>query len=151
MAKDLITHYDTSRVETKEIGQAVDNMMNTAKNSRRNFERKWYDNNFFDDGHHFRYLSRLQNKIIDLSEKASIFAPMRAIPKASRQIRGIANLLTSQDYIAVIYPEKVEKANYEPQEYETALKEAKMVAKRSGHWIEEEFKNQDIKNKLSLM
>ena len=151
MAKDLTKYYDTSRLESKEIGQAIDDMMNTAKSSRRNFERKWYENNFFDDGHHFRYLSRLQNKIIDLSEKASIYAPMRAIPKASRQIRGLANLLTSQDYIAVIYPEKVEKANYEPQEYETALKEAKMVAKRSGHWIEEEFKNQDIKNKLSLM
>jgi len=166
MAKDFTKYYDTSRVTTREIGQAIEDMMNTAKNSRRNFERRWYDNNFFDDGHHFRYLSRLQNKIVDLSEKASLYSPMRAIPKASRQIRGVANLLTSQNYVPVVYPEKVEKANYpgvqqlDPNsgqmvmsypEYEQAMNEAKNVAKRAGHWIEEEFKAQELESKLALM
>jgi hypothetical protein len=148
------------------MGQLIANMMTTDKNARRNFERRWYDNNYFDDGHHFRYLSRLQNKIVDLSEKASLYSPMRAIPKASRQIRGVANLITSQDYVPVVYPEKVEKANFEAvpkldpttgqqimtsPEYEAALKEAKMIAKRSGHWTEEEFKYQDVTSKLALM
>ena len=159
---DKIKYFDTSRYEMKDMGQAVDSMMTTAQNGRRNFEKKWYDNNFFDDGHHFRYLSRLQNKIVDLSEKASLYSPMRSIPKASRQIRGVSNLLNSQDYIPVIYPEKVEKANFEQQvdqagqpmqgsEYEQALKESKNLAKRVGHWVVEEFKNQDIRSKMSLM
>ena len=163
---DKIKYYDTSKYEMKEMGQAVDSMMTSAQNGRRNFEKKWYDNNFFDDGHHFRYLSRQQNKIVDLSEKASLYSPMRSIPKASRQIRGIANLITSQDYIPVIYPEKIEKANFKPQpmqdpntgqmvlddsEYKKALEMAKTKAKRVGHWVEEEFKNQDIKIKLALM
>lgn len=160
---DKIKYFDTSRYEMKDMGQVVDSMMTTAQNGRRNFEKKWYDNNFFDDGHHFRYLSRLQNKIVDLSEKASLYSPMRSIPKASRQIRGVSNLLNSQDYIPVIYPEKVEKANFgeqtDPQtgqpvqnsEYEQALKESKNLAKRVGHWVTEEFKNQDIRSKMSLM
>lgn len=160
---DKIKYFDTSRYEMKDMGQVVDSMMTTAQNGRRNFEKKWYDNNFFDDGHHFRYLSRLQNKIVDLSEKASLYSPMRSIPKASRQIRGVSNLLNSQDYIPVIYPEKVEKANFDQQtdqqtgqpvqnsEYEQALKKSKNLAKRVGHWVTEEFKNQDIRSKMSLM
>ena len=149
---DNTKYFDTSKLEMKDMGQAIDNMMTTAQNSRRNFEKRWYDNNFFDDGHHFRYLSRQQNKIVDLSDKASLYSPMRSIPKASRQIRGVANLITSQDYTPIVYPEKVEKANYDnPEEFMKAMQEAKMVAKKSGHWLEEEFKVQQIKEKLSLM
>lgn len=173
MAETKIKYYDTSRYEMKEMGQAVEAMMNTSQNGRRMFEKKWYDNNFFDDGHHFRYLNRQQNKIVDLSASASLYSPMRSIPKASRQIRGISNLITSQNYVPVVYPEKIEKANYpvqqmqpqidpntgqpvqgqEPQnpEYEQALKVSKDMAKKEGHWLEEEFKKQDIIVKTSLM
>ena len=166
MAKNLTKYYDTSSSKTPEMGQLIDNMMTTDKSSRRNFERRWYDNNYFDDGHHFRYLSRLQNKIVDLSEKASLYSPMRAIPKASRQIRGVANLITSQDYMPVVYPEKVEKANFPgtPQidpatgqqtmiypEYDAALKESRTLAKRVGHWLAEEIKKQDLISKMALM
>lgn len=161
----MANFYDTSKLETNNLGQSIDEMMTSSKNERMNFERKWYDNNFFDDGHHFRYLSRLQNKIVDLSDKSSIYSPMRAIPKASRQIRGIANLLTSQDYVPVVYPEKVEKANYPGvpstdengqqilsyPDYERAKEEAKQVAKRSARWIEDQFKLQELKEKTALM
>ena len=76
----------TSHLQSNQMGQVVDDMMTAAKDSRRSYERRWYDNNFFDDGFHFRYLSRSQNKIIDLSERQTIYNPIRAIPKASRQI-----------------------------------------------------------------
>jgi len=77
---------------------------------------------------------------------------MRAIPKASRQIRGVANLLTSGDPVPVVYPEKVNKASFENDEMiKQALEEAKRVAQMSGHWITEEFKNQDIDIKLPQM
>lgn len=118
-------------------------------NLRKSFERRWYDNNLFDDGYHFRYVSRTTGKVVDLSNRASINAPQRAIPKASRQIRGVANLLMAPEYTPVVYPEKVSKVNYQSEEeYQKALEIAKFVAQKSGHWITEEFKNQDIEEKL---
>src|SRR3990167_9281830 len=109
---DRLRHYSTSKYETKDMGQVVDDLMSTAKNGRRAYERRWYENNFFDDGYHFRYLSRTENKIVDLSERRNLYDPLRAIPKASRQIRGIANLIMAQDPVPVVYPEKVAKINY---------------------------------------
>lgn len=159
--------YTTNKIKTESIGQIVDEMMASAKDSRKSFERKWYDNNFFDDGYHFRYLSRLQNKIIDLSSNQSIYNPLRAIPKASKQIRGVANLLLAQDLTPVVYPERINKTAYpsipsvdpetgqqtmqENPEYRQALEEAKKIAKLSGHWIEEEFKEKNILDKLAYM
>ena len=164
---DKLKEYSTSKYSRDQMGQVVDDMVTMAKSSRRQFERRWYDNNFFDDGFHFRYMSRTQNKIIDISNNANIYNPLRAIPKASRQIRGVANLLTAQDPIPVIYPEKVSKANFpqiqatdpntgqpimqENPEYQQAMQMARDIAKKSGHWVQEEFKNQDILEKLALM
>ena len=67
----------------------------------------------------------------------------------------------------MVYPEKIEKANYPPveqqdpntgemvsmpnPEYKQALDAAKDTAKKVGHWIQEEMKNQDIIEKLALM
>jgi len=159
--------YSTSHLTKDQVGQAIDSMMQSAKNLRWSFERRWYDNNFFDDGFHFRYLSRSQNKIVDLSQNSTVWAPMRALPKASRQIRGVANLLSSRQFIPIVYPERVSSAQYpaieqpDPQtgqvvkvpnpEYRKALDEAKRVAKSSGHWLEEEFKKQNLLEKLVLM
>ena len=107
MASSNINEYQTARVETDDIGQVVDELKNVAEGNRRSFERRWYDNKFFDDGYHFRFLQRSTNKIIDLSERTNIYNPTRAIPKASRQIRGVANLLMSNDPTPIVYPEKV--------------------------------------------
>lgn len=157
---DAVQTYSTSKYDDSQLGQIVDAMMRSAKDSRKNFERRNYDNNFFDDGYHFRYLSRSQNKIIDLSERANLWAPMRAIPKTSRQIRGMVNLLVSQDYTPVIYPEKVNRVPFKQKsidpntgeeieqtdpEYKRAVEEAKKVAQNSGHWIEEMLKQEEIK------
>ena len=147
-----IPEKDTSRIETSKIGQEIENMMLLASNQRKSFARHWYDNNFFDEGHHFRFISRTTGRIVDLSERATLYAPKRAIPKASRQIRGMANLILSQDFKPLVLPEKVTNVNYpQPQEYQQAWQEAKNVAKRSGHWLEEEWKNQDMDIKLALM
>lgn len=158
--------YTTSKVKTRQIGQVVDEMMKSAEGTRKGHERRWYDNNYFDDGYHFRYVSRQENKIVDWAEKTSIYNPLRAIPKASRQLRGMINLLISNELVPVIYPENVNKAAFPPQqqadpqtgqvsmvnpEYDKAVKEAARIAKNSGHWIIEEFKNQEIKEKLALM
>ena len=159
--------YSTSKLGKGQIGQAVDDMMTADKNLRWSFERRWYDNNFFDDGYHFRYMSRTQNKIVDLSQASTIWAPMRSIPKASRQIRGVSNLLTSRNFIPIIYPEKVSSVQFPPiptqdpntgqttmaptPEYPKALEEAKRIAKASGHWVSEEFKRMGLIEKLAFM
>lgn len=153
----------SSGIPTQGMGQTVEDLMMMTRMHRQNFERRWYDNNFFDDGYHFRYLSRSTNKIIDLSERQSIYAPTRAIPKTSRQIRGVANLLLSQEPTPIIYPQKIERANYPqvpqmpgqpPQpnpEYVKAMEQAKLIAKKQGWWIRSEWQNQDLLEKLAHM
>ena len=149
---ELKKHYRTNAITSVAMGQTIEEILTAASSQRMGFERRWYDNNFFDDGYHFRYLSRAQNKIVDLSERQNIWAPIRAIPKASRQIRGVANLLVSRDFVPVIYPERVNKIQFtDPQEYKMALEMAKNVAKKSGHWVEEEMRNQDIVIKIAQM
>ena len=158
---DYVQSYSTSKFTNDQLGEVVDSMVVRAKDSRKSFSRRWYDNKFFDDGHHFRYLRRTDNKIIDLSDRASLWSPMRAIPKASRQVRGVTNLLVSQGFVPVVYPEKVYKAAFPPTqgvdpntgqpvmqpnpEYQQALEESKRIAETTGHWIEEEFKKHEMK------
>ena len=152
MADPKIPEKDTSRIPTDKIAQEIENMMQLATNQRKTFARHWYDNDFFDEGHHFRFISRTTGRIVDLSERATLYSPKRAIPKASRQIRGMANLILSQDFKPLVLPEKTTQVNYpQPEEYQQALEEAKNVAKRSGHWLEEEWKNQDMDIQLALM
>ena len=152
MPDPKIPEKDTSRIDTSKIAQEIENMMQLANNQRKSFARHWYDNNFFDEGHHFRFISRTTGRIVDLSERATLYAPKRAIPKASRQIRGMANLILSQDFKPLVLPEKVTNINYpQPQEYQAAWQEAKNVAKRAGYWLEEEWKKQDMDIQLALM
>jgi hypothetical protein len=162
---DNLKFYETNRIETTEIGQTIADIVSVAGNNRKGFERKWYDNNFFDDGHHYRYLSRGQNKIVDLSERATLFAPMRAIPKASRQIRGIANLLVSSDPTPTVYPEKIGPniprfiQQQTPQgiakapnpDYQQAEDAAIEIAKKSGYWLEQVFKENNFTQLLAFI
>lgn len=143
---------DTAKVSIDRIANAVDVMQMMASSERRRFSRKWYDNNFFDDGYHFRYVSRTTGRIVDLSERDSMQMPKRVIPKASRQIRGMANLVLSQDFVPIIKPERIYKYQFpNEQVYEEALKRSKLMAKRVGHWLEEEWDKQDLKEKLIQM
>ncbi len=147
--------YDTSQVDVEGMAAAIERNKLVAANHRRLHERRWYDNNFFDDGYHFRYLSRTTNKIIDLSERATVYAPQRAIPKASRQIRGIANLLLSSDPTPTVYPEDYPQTGNE-QTDQIAKKKASDDAKKRGWWLEEEWNETDasgetILEKLALM
>ena len=144
--------YQTSVVKTENIGKTVDELMQHAYNARRPFERKLYDNQFFDDGYHFRYWSRTARKVVDVSNDTSIYSPMRAIPKASKQIRGVANLLTTNDPVPTVYPENINEGAFEnPEEFKKAKEINNRTAKLIGHWISEEFKNQEITEQLALM
>ena len=167
MANDKYTGVGTSDVATQQMGQVLDELVRNSESARRSHERRWYDNNFFDDGHHFRYISRSTNKIIDQSERSTIYSPQRAIPKASRQIRGVANLLLSQNPVPTIYPERVMRQDYpqqmvqDPQtgqpvdmgqmKFMQAEKAAKDVARKKGWWLRREFDSQDMTEKLALL
>ncbi len=135
------------------IAIEVDKMISMVVNSRRIYERKWYEANFFDDGFHFRYVSRTTGKIMDVNDASSMNMPQRAIPKASRQIRGIANLLLAPKYVPVVYPERVEKSGYgqDAQAYQDAYNQAKFTAQQNGAWLEEEWRDQYMRPKLTSM
>ena len=157
----------TAGVETKNIGSEITAFVNLVGMIRKGFERRWYDNNFFDDGYHFRYISRTTGRIVDQNERNTSSGPTRAIPKASRQLRGIANLLLGPEFIPAVYPEKIAKANYpdiqqpDPEtgqmtkvpnpKYQAALDEAKNKAQKIGNWLTKEWDNQELMDKLTLM
>ena len=145
--------YKTSTFDSERMAEQVNEMMRFSLNQRRPFERRWYDNNFFDDGYHYRYLNKVTNKIVDLSEKSTLYNPMRAIPKASRQIRGVANLLVSDDPTPTVYPERVLSIRFNGNDraYQQALQVAKDAAKKRGYWLEQEFKAQELSEKLAFM
>lgn len=161
MPKKIVT--PTDAIPSAKIASVIDELVQNESRKRQSFERRWYDNNFFDDGFHFRYVSRETGKIVDLSNKRKGGDPLRAIPKASRQIRGVANLLSGPRYVPVVYPEKVSIRDYpnqqmDPQtgqmkyvEYEAAKQEAKIRAQKIGSWIEKEFDAQGIEEKIILM
>jgi hypothetical protein len=149
---DKLPEKDTSRIETKSIANEIDVMVKLASSTRKYFARNWYNNNFFDDGYHLRSISRTTGRIVDLSNRATLYSPRRNIPKTSRQIRGMVNLMLSQDYVPQVRPENVTSVNYpDPQEFQQARLDAKNVARRSGHWLTEEWKVQDLDIKLAQM
>jgi hypothetical protein len=142
----------TEFVPTEQIGNKIETFVVNTAQQRKAFERRWYNNNFFDDGYHYRFVSRTTGKVVDLTSNNDSFIPYRAIPKASRQIRGIANLLLSQEPQAVVYPEHILSTSFQdPQQYQQAQQEAEKNAKHVGHWIEWSWKKYELKKLLTQM
>ena len=151
---------DSSKIDTRDIGQYTEEVQNMADRERKNFARHWYDNNLFDDGKHFQFVSRTTGRLVDLSEKASLYTPKRVVPKASRQIRGMANLLLSMDFIPVVKPEPVRAYNFgdvrndqmAKQMFLQAKEASKLRARKIGHWIEEEWNDElEMATNLAFM
>ena len=144
-----------STIPTSRISTYVENLLQSYSSQRRSFERRWYDNNFFDDGFHFRYLSRKTGRIVDVSQQSNLRSPQRAIPKASRQIRGVASLLLQLEPTPAIYPERVQTPQMiEGQEnpaYLQAKQKAKEIALKVGYYVEDEWDEQEIRDKLIHM
>lgn len=135
-------------MDSSAIAFRVESFITSEGRKRKPFERRWYNNNFFDDGFHYRFVSRTTGRIVDLSASQDSFIPYRAIPKASRQVRGVANLILANQPQPVIYPERI---GQDRQDYDAALKIAKETAKKVGWWIEDEWKKKDLLEKLTQM
>lgn len=138
----------TTQANSDAIGQAVEEMVTQALQRRRNHERRWYDNNFFDDGYHFRVISRKTGKVVDHVDRQTGFVE-RAIPRASRQIRGVSNLLFAAEPYPVVYPERITMSDYmnamgqfDQQKYDQERQKMKDVARRQGIWLMNEWQDE---------
>lgn len=121
-------------------------------NRRKSFERRWYNNNFFDDGYHYRYVSRVTGRVVDLTAQQDSFIPYRAIPKASRQVRGVANLILANQPQPVIYPERIVQSKFSDlQSYQQAMQGAKDTAQKVGWWIEDQWRDKNFNELLTSM
>lgn len=143
-----------SQTTSSHIGQAVEELVSDALYRRRAHERRWYDNNFFDDGYHFRTISRKTGRVIDHTSRSSSYVE-RAIPRASRQIRGVSNLLFAAEPYPVVYPERISTSQFplpqiDPQtgkevpnpEYVKAMEQAKQIARKRGIWLSTEWEDE---------
>jgi hypothetical protein len=145
-----ISDLDTSTLGTLRIAGEIEDFVFMQDMKRKNFERRWYDNNFFDDGYHFRFVSRTTGKIIDISAGKNTLGPNRSIPKASRQIRAIANLLMGVEPFPVVYPDPINKNKFSEEEYKQVKEVSKVTAQNIGNWIQKEWKKQELEEKITL-
>ena len=139
-----------------QIGKIVEDMAFQALMRRRPHERRWYNNNFFDDGLHFRILSQKTGQIIDHVDKVGGFVE-RALPRASKQIRGIGALLLTPEYYPVVYPARMSEEDYrnkvtgqvDQQRYQQAQDYAKHEAKKRGIFLTTTWED-DLELPISL-
>lgn len=142
------------QTKSDNIGQAVEELVTQAVTQRRRHERRWYDNNFFDDGYHFRTISRKTGRVIDTINKATGYIE-RAIPRASLQIRGVSNLLYSAEPYPVVYPKRVSMTEFTDTDgqinsegYKGEIEKSKQVARKQGIWLTTEWEDEDLGIKL---
>lgn len=139
------------------ISMALETKISQTLQKRKIHERRWYENQWFDDGYHFRVISRKTGRIIDHAN-TNAGNTERAIPRASRQIRGVSNLLFAAEPYPVVYPERITKQNYmnagkfDEVAYKQALKKAKDEAQLKGNWLTNEWtEEQELEIKLINM
>ena len=143
--------------DTRAVGKMVEDMNFQAIMRRRAWERRWYNTNWFDDGLHFRVMSKRTGQIIDHVQRYSGFIE-RAIPRASKQIRGIGALLLTPDYYPVVYPENTTQENYrnrmtgeiDQRAFEKAKEYAKQEARKRGIFLRTTWED-ELQLELKLM
>lgn len=142
MAFSQILNKFFSTADSNAIGRAVEEKNFDCIMRRRNHERRWYDNQFFDDGFHFRLVSKRTGRVIDTVNRTTGYIE-RAIPRASRQIRGVGNLLFSPEYYPVVYPERVTQEDFrnkltgqiDQEALQQEQEKAKQNARKRGIWL----------------
>lgn len=143
-----------SATRSDNIGHAIEDMVSQAIMQRRNHERRWYDNNYFDDGLHFRVVSRKTGRVIDTIDRANGYVE-RAIPRASRQIRGVANLLFAAEPYPVVYPQRTSVSFFkkpdgsiDEEAYRANIDKNKDIARKKGVWLSTQWEDQDLELKM---
>ncbi len=145
--------------DSRAIGKMVEDMNFQAIMRRRAWERRWYNTNWFDDGLHFRVMSKRTGQVIDHVQRNSGFIE-RAIPRASKQIRGIGALLLTPNYYPVVYPERTTQEKYrdkitgqvDVKRYQQAQEMAKQEARMRGIFLQTTWEDElDLEIKLMDM
>lgn len=142
---------------SKAIGKMIEDMNFQAIMRRRGWERRWYNTNWFDDGLHFRVMSRRTGQIIDHVDRNMGFVE-RAIPRASKQIRGIGALLLTPDYYPVVYPERMTEEKFrskitgqvDMQSFQKSQLDAKEEARKRGIFLTTTWED-ELELELKLM
>lgn len=142
--------------DSRAVGKLVEDMNFQAIMRRRSWERRWYNTNWFDDGLHFRAMSKRTGQIIDHVQRNSGFIE-RAIPRASKQIRGIGALLMTPNYYPVVYPERVTEEDFRDkttgqvnqQAYQAEQEGAKQNARKQGVFLQTTWED-DLHLELKL-
>ena len=156
---DRLNNAITKSPGTREVGAWVEGSVFQAIMRRRSWERRWYNNNWFDDGLHFRVMSKKTGQIIDHVQRQSGFIE-RAIPRASKQIRGIGALLLTPDYYPVVYPKRVIEDDFrnkvtgqvDQQAYQKEQQQAEETAKKQGIFLQTTWEDElQLDLKLSDM
>lgn len=152
----------TKQIDSRNVARAVTDAIESIGKQRISFERRWYDNNFFDDGFHFKKINKRTGRIINHVDRDSTQA-IHAIPRASKQIRGVINLIMSADPQPVVYPERIDRADFENEEpqfdemgqpinmYEQYTDINKKTAARVGTWLIETWRDHDMEQKMIHM
>lgn len=146
---DRLNNAITKSPGTREVGAWVEGSVFQAIMRRRAWERRWYNTNWFDDGLHFRVMSKRTGQILDHVQRQSGFVE-RAIPRASKQIRGIGALLLTPEYYPVVYPERIISDEFmnkvtgeiDQQAYGAAEDKAKREAKMRGIFIQRTWEDE---------
>lgn len=143
------------QIGSEQAGQMVEQLVSQEVNKRHKWERRWYDNNFFDDGYHFRAISKKTGRVIDTLGKLTGYVE-RAIPRASLQIRGISNLLFAAEPYPVIYPKRITVEDFrnpttkeiDLAKFQEEQKKLKEVARKQGVWVSTEWEENELPLKL---
>lgn len=153
----LVNARMTKSPSTRELGKYIEDSNFFAIMRRRPWERRWYNNNWFDDGYHFRILSKRTGQILDHLNNYGGFIE-RTIPRASKQIRGIGALLLTPDFYPVVYPRRITMEDYRSKDtgviddiaYQAALKIAKENARKQGIFLTTTWED-ELQLNLKLM
>lgn len=143
--------------DSRAVGKMVEDMNFQAIMRRRAWERRWYNTNWFDDGLHFRVMSKRTGQVIDHVQRYAGFVE-RAIPRASKQIRGIGALLLTPDYYPVVYPERTTQEKFrdpvtgqvDQQRYQMEQERAKEEARKRGIFLTTTWED-ELELELKLM
>jgi len=141
------------------VGRLIEDMSFQAIMRRRSWERRWYNTNWFDDGLHFRMVNNRTGQIIDHVQRFAGYIE-RAIPRASKQVRGIGALLLTPNYYPVVYPERVTMEDFRDKmsgqidmlRYRMAMEKAKESARKQGIFLTTTWEDElELETKLMDM
>lgn len=125
-AKDLLSPKD---LETSPLVTKYNELLTSYQSKRSKYTRQWYINDNFFDGNHFVFFRKSTGTIEKVNPpKGGIY---RAIPKASKQVESIQNLVIANDPRWVVYPDA--KPNAKIEENETNR------ARRIAHYLVNKF------------